>query len=1123
MLFRKRKGIEMNRMSQKQRVIGIILLAVWCFSLLTNISLADISPEELQKIENAMPAKATVTPKRPRRLLVFNLCKGYVHSSIPYGAKALEIMGNKTGAYKTVISSDMAVFSPENLRQFDAICFNNTTQLEFKEDPTLRKSLMDFVKGGKGIVGIHAATDCFYTWPEAAEMMGALFDGHPWCFNDKVWVEIVDPGHTLCRAFNGKGFDLTEEIYQFKAPYSKEKLRVLLSIDTGRTEMDKDGIKRRDNDFAISWVRNMGKGRVFYCSLGHNHHIFWNPKILQYYLDGIQFALGDLPADATPTAEKIWPEIAAYQYGQSRKSLTELDNLVRNAYGRLEPMKQIEKRLLEFLRSDATLASKQFVCRKLSIIGTAEAVPTLADMLANPKTSDMARYAMERIPGTAVDAALRKTLLKTTGKVRIGIINTLGLREDSRSVPILAALIYKPDMDTAVAAAAALGRIGGIEAAKALAEAKKRTTGKLQPLVLDAYLKSADKFVARGEQNRALEIYRKLYTPDEPTPVRIAALRGIVTAAPEKAADIVIDVLKGDDELIQTAAIGLVREIPGTKTIRAVAVQLPNLSVAGQVQMLAVLADRADPAVLPTVVTAAKVRDKSVRIAALSALGKMGDASCVILLAKTAAKTKGVEQDTARESLYRLRGLKINETILAHIQSAGPEIKVELICSTAQRNMYIAAETLLQTALDSDSRVRVESFKALKVVADRKYLPTLIDLLVNVRGEAERNEAEKCVAAVAYKIPDTNRRAEQVLAVLPSVKDVTVKCSLLSVLSKIGDDNALGVLRDALEDDSEEVRIAAVRALADWPNSEPVPDLLKVAANSDNKIHRALALRGCIRLKGLPSNRPPKETIQRYGVVMSLVSSVSEKKMALSGLANIKSSAALQMTADYLGDKALQAEAEAAVIKIAQVVYGSSPRQTKDILEKLLRISANDALRERANGIIGRIEQFKDYITAWKVSPVIYAEENTTAVDMFDMVFAPETSEAEDVIWQIIPIGTNRDRPWLIELDKTIGGHDKHCVTYLRTRVWSPKSQKVRLELGSNDGIKVWLNGRVVHANNVLRGITPGADKVKVTLQEGWNTLMMKITQGGGTWSACARFRTLDGGKLDGLKIQVED
>jgi len=253
---------------------------------------------EIQKITEAAPDSATAKPAKSRKLLVFWLCEGFFHGSIGHGNAALEIMGKKTGAFDTVISDDKAVFTPDVLKQFDAVMLNNTTRL--KLDEKQREALMSFVTGGKGICGIHAATDNFYEWPEGAEMMGGLFAGHPWGGGGTWAVKLDEPKHPLNKAFGGKGFLVKDEIYKMKDPYSREKLRVLLSLDMSKKRNRKG---REDNDNAIAWIHEQGKGRVFYCSLGHNNHIFQTPAILQHYLDGIQYAMGDLKADATPSAK----------------------------------------------------------------------------------------------------------------------------------------------------------------------------------------------------------------------------------------------------------------------------------------------------------------------------------------------------------------------------------------------------------------------------------------------------------------------------------------------------------------------------------------------------------------------------------------------------------------------------------------------------------------------------------------------------------------------------------------------------------------------------------------------------------------------------------------------------
>ena len=608
-----------------------------------------------------------------------------------------------------------------------------------------------------------------------------------------------------------------------------------------------------------------------------------------------------------------------------------------------------------------------------------------------------------------------------------------------------------------------------------------------------------------------------------------------VLAAQDDAIAIVIDVLKGNDQTMQAAVIAMVREMPGTEITQALARELPNLSAAGQVQLLSALGDRGDPAALPAVTTAANAADQSVRIAALKALGQLGDVSSPPyvwrILAQKAAAAGGEEQKAARESLYRLRGPEVDKAIMAGIAQADAKTKVELISSIGERNISGGASTLLQTAQDSDRGVRLESLRVLKTVAGRQDLPALVTLLLNLKSDSDRTEAEKTIAAVAHKIPDKNRQAEAVLAVLPSVesvKDVRGQCSLLSVLGKIGDNTALPSLRSALGSQDAKLQDAAIRALSEWPTAEPTPDLLKVAESSENKVHRILALRGFVRLLGLESGRPAEETIAMYKKAMNLAPDVVEKKRVLSGLGNTESFAAMQMAASYLQDEALRQEAEFAVVKIAEGIYGSYPQESKDVLKKIIQASVNESLKEQAQEVINQIERFDDYITAWEVSGP-YTKEGTDGPGLFDVAFGPEQfggeltvepqTGAQGVTWRVMPAGTNQDRPWLMEMDKLLGGDNR--VAYLRTRVSSDKEQKARLEIGSDDGIKVWLNGQVVHANNVIRAVAPAQDNVEVTLKQGWNQLLLKVTQGGGEWSVCARLRAPDGGRPEGLKVQV--
>ena len=272
-----------------------------------------LTPEQKQQVDAALPAKAPAKPKKARRLLVISLAKVQDrivrgHPAIPAGMYAIEEMGKRTGAYEATLSNDIEMFRPAKLKQFDAVCFNNTQGVLF-DDPELRQSLQSFLAGGGGVVGFHAAIATFVQhpvydqWPWFGRMLGGTENGgHPWGPNDTYTVKVDDPKSPLNAAFQGKGFDVNDEIMQLQEPSLRQHMRVLLSVDMEKSKPTRGmlPVRQQDHDFPLTWIRAEGKGRVFCSGIGHNASVFWNAPLLQHVLAGIQYALGDLDADATP-------------------------------------------------------------------------------------------------------------------------------------------------------------------------------------------------------------------------------------------------------------------------------------------------------------------------------------------------------------------------------------------------------------------------------------------------------------------------------------------------------------------------------------------------------------------------------------------------------------------------------------------------------------------------------------------------------------------------------------------------------------------------------------------------------------------------------------------------------
>lgn len=301
------------------RIAAPLLLAAFALSAVAaeDPPKLNVKADVIAKIKDALPDKAPAKPKQARKILIFSKTNGFRHGSIPVGVTALTMLGEKTGAWSAVHSEDDAMFEPDTLKQFDAVIMLNTTGDIFlpkqmpkeKDDQAkvkareekLKASLVDFVKSGKGLAGMHSATDTYHRWGEYNMMMGGTFAGHPW--HQKVPVKNLATNHPLNEMFTADGFEVNDEIYQFRADTAlPTERKMLLALDTQKMDVSKGN--RKDGLYPVSWVSKYGKGHTFYCSLGHRDEIYYNPVVLKHYLAGIQYALGDLEADATPATPK---------------------------------------------------------------------------------------------------------------------------------------------------------------------------------------------------------------------------------------------------------------------------------------------------------------------------------------------------------------------------------------------------------------------------------------------------------------------------------------------------------------------------------------------------------------------------------------------------------------------------------------------------------------------------------------------------------------------------------------------------------------------------------------------------------------------------------------------------
>ena len=230
--------------------------------------------------------------------------------------------------------------------------------------------------------------------------------------------------------------------------------------------------------------------------------------------------------------DKAFEALKTYDWGQDPKVLKPIDDAVVATHGDADARQQLENRLAEALKTDLNFDAKQFLCRKLMLVGTAASVPVLAGLLPDEKLSHMSRYALERIPAPEAAKALREALPKLSGALKVGVIASLGVRQDAESVPLLAALLSDSDPAVARAAAAGLGAIRSPEATKALTQGKPNPEAK--SAAADAKLACAETLLADGNSKDALVVYKSMIGADQPKHVKLAATRGMLACAGKK-------------------------------------------------------------------------------------------------------------------------------------------------------------------------------------------------------------------------------------------------------------------------------------------------------------------------------------------------------------------------------------------------------------------------------------------------------------------------------------------------------------------------------------------------------------------------------------------------------------
>jgi HEAT repeat protein len=780
-----------------------------------------------------------------------------------------------------------------------------------------------------------------------------------------------------------------------------------------------------------------------------------------------------------------------------------------------------EQRQIEILQSASSPHDKDVACAALKRIGTAQSVPALAALLTDERLSHSARYALESMPAPEAGAALLEALPKTSGLTEIGIINSLAARKDEAAIAPLSKLLSDANNDVAVAAAESLGRIGGAEALAALESAAAVSSAAVNDARIDARLMIANELLTHGDDVAARNAFQRIYDSRQSEAVRGAAFRGLILSSGQDGIQLMSDAISGADAARQGAALQLASTLKGDSVTKALADLLTRTQAPVQIALLRCLSQRGDGAALPAVASLAEDADPDVRVAAIAALGDLGDGTVALLLARKAAETTGAERIVARQSLLDLRHGDVTATLVDAVSGADPKARLELLRALGNRGDKAALPKLIELAQVDDDAMRAASCQALALLAGAPQISDLIKLVIDAKGDDARSEAAEALNAVYQRVESQTGHADAApLAAAAGSGSVDARISLLTVCAGLNEAPAREALRAAIKESDSRVKEAAIRAVCDTHDPELLPDLIQLAHETDDGKFRVLAIGGCVRLMTQEEKVDISldEKLRTFKNILDTSTDAASRRMILSGLGAIGDERALAMSLPLVDDSAVRPEASRAVIQIAGAICGAHQAEAGAALKKVLDAAPDADVQKAANDVLHRIQEMARYVTAWEVAgPYELAGKNYAA--LFDIAFPPEEGTGDAAKWQTLPAATDPAQPWKLDLLKALGGEQR--VAYARTLIYSPDDRAARLELGSDDGAKVWLNGKLVHANNASRALQPGSDKVDVTLQKGWNTLLLKVTQNNQGWEFCVRFVETDGSQIPGLRASL--
>ena len=661
------------------------------------------------------------------------------------------------------------------------------------------------------------------------------------------------------------------------------------------------------------------------------------PKtIATLILGSMLFAMMRPTSASAADLSQLTAEVAKWESGQNAEPLRQMEQLARESAGQRAERAELEAALIQLLAPGSTFEAKRFACQQLAVVGSDTSVPALAKLLQDNETIGIACLAFGNRPSAKADKALRDALPAARDMGRRQIISTLGNRRDPKAVKPLAKLARDADAAVAEAAIRALGKIATESAAKEIAALRKEANPACQRALADASLRCAAQLAESGKAKAAARIYEELLATSQPANVRRGAFIALTRLDPDGGEQRILQTLRYGDAVLKPVAIAAVRSLRSESASETFARELPALTSAEKVWLIESLAARGDAPARAAIIGSLESPDAGVRRAAAAALGHLGGATAVRPLAKAIATAK--DSDEIRELGSALGSLPsdraTDQAIIAEIKGAQGDSRARLIAALATRPSPQVTTLLLEEAGNPDPAVAKAAYRVLARAGAGDSLPLLLQKFAALRDAALRSEVEGFVEQAVSATEDAARRSAAVREALNQNRDVESRCALLRLLPACGDAPALAALNLAVGDADPRVQDAAVRALAEWPDMSAWNPLFTLWTKPATDAQRSLALHGLVRLADAANAAPNEKLLGRYHELLAGARGDDELKQVLSALGGDADPAALKLALPLLEQPSVQAEAAAAVKRIAEAIKQKHPEAAQAALDR---------------------------------------------------------------------------------------------------------------------------------------------------------------------------------------------